>query len=174
MSEKLIMRLIIGITAFVFLVVIALKLLPPLGTVPSFTPLLPKFNAVINAICSVLLVISFIQIKRKNVDLHKKLNITTFALSSLFLVSYIIYHYIGVETKFPTQNPLRPVYLFILASHIILAAAVFPLILLSFYRGLTGDIPAHRRLTRFTMPMWLYVTVTGVIVYLMISPYYIF
>jgi putative membrane protein len=174
MTEKNILRLIAGITAVVFGVVITLKILPPVEQVPSFTPLLPRLNACINAVCSVLLVVSYIQIRRKNIALHKRLNIATFVLSSVFLVSYVIYHYIGVETKFPTDNPLRSVYLFILLSHIVLAAVVFPLILLSFYRGLTGNIPAHKRLTRWAMPMWLYVTVTGVVVYLMISPYYTF
>jgi len=79
-----------------------------------------------------------------------------------------------VETRFPADNPNRGIYLFILISHIILAATVLPLVLLSFYRALTGQIEAHKRLTRWAMPIWLYVTTTGVIVYLMISPYYTF
>jgi putative membrane protein len=95
-------------------------------------------------------------------------------LSSLFLISYVIFHAFGVETRFPADNPLRPYYLTILISHIILAAVVLPMVLLSFYRGLTGQIEAHKRITRWSMPIWLYVTTTGVVVYLMISPYYPF
>jgi len=79
-----------------------------------------------------------------------------------------------VETKFPADNPLRPVYLFILISHIILAAFVMPLVLISFYLGLTMQVKRHRKLTRWSFPIWLYVAVTGVVVYLLISPYYRF
>jgi putative membrane protein len=135
---------------------------------------LPKLNAVINGLCSLLLIASFVMIKRKQISWHKRLNLTAFFLSSIFLVSYIIFHAYGVETRFPADNPLRPFYLVILISHIILAAAVLPMVLLSFYRGLTGKIEAHKRITRWSMPIWLYVTITGVIVYLMISPYYSF
>jgi putative membrane protein len=113
-------------------------------------------------------------IRARRIDWHKRLNIIAFCLSSLFLVSYVIFHAFGVETRFPIDNPLRPYYLTILISHIILAAVVLPLVLLSFYRGLTGQIEAHKRITRWSMPIWLYVTTTGVVVYLMISPYYPF
>ena len=92
--------------------------------------------------------------------------------SSLFLVSYVWFHYFGIETKFPADNPLRPVYLIILITHIILAAIVLPLVLTTFYFGLNMKVERHRRLARWTFPIWLYVTITGVIVYLMISPYY--
>jgi putative membrane protein len=85
-----------------------------------------------------------------------------------------MYHYFANETIFPTDNPLRPIYLTILISHIILAALVLPLVLLSFYHGLLMNIEQHKKLTRWTFPIWLYVTVTGVVVYLMISPYYQF
>ena len=85
-----------------------------------------------------------------------------------------MYHYFADETKFPADNPLRPVYLTILASHIILAAIVLPLILISFYRGLNLHVPQHKAIVRWSFPIWLYVTITGVIVYLMISPYYKF
>jgi putative membrane protein len=108
------------------------------------------------------------------VTLHKRLNIAAFLLSALFIASYVTYHYMAQETPFPTGNPVRPLYLFILSSHIILAAIVLPLILLSFYHGLKNNVEKHRKLTRWSFPIWLYVTVTGVVVYLMISPYYQF
>lgn len=173
-NEKKIFWLILIVSVVVFTVVLFLSQLPKSEIIPWFVPLLPGLNAVLNATCSLLLISSFYLIKRKKIILHKKLNISAFILSSLFLVSYITFHSYGIETKFPQDNPLRPYYLFILVSHIILAAIVLPLVLLSFYFGLTGQIKRHRALTRFSFPVWLYVTVTGVVVYLMISPYYEF
>jgi putative membrane protein len=174
MKEQVALRTIYVVSAVVFIAVIILFNLPRVDNPPTWIPYLPLLNAVINASCSVLLIASFFAIRKKNIALHKRLNLTAFFLSSLFLVSYIVFHAFGVETRFPTENPLRPFYLVILISHIILAAGVLPLVLLSFYRGLTGQIEAHKRLTRWSMPIWLYVTITGVIVYLMISPYYQF
>lgn len=163
-----------ALSIVVFGVVVVLYSLPKQDFIPEWAKSLPLLNATINATCSLLLVSSLMAIKRKNIQLHKKLNITTFVLSSLFLVSYIIFHSFGVETKFPVDNPIRPIYLFILLTHIILAAIVLPLVLVSFYFGLTGKIDRHRKVSKFTFPVWLYVTVTGVVVYLMISPYYQF
>src|SRR5205807_2306743 len=109
---------------------------------------------------------------------HKKLNIITFILSSVFLLSYITYHWLAQETRYP-DGPLRSTYLIILISHIILAALVLPLVLLSFYFGLKTQQPGgeryvykHKKLVRWSFPIWLYVTITGVVVYVMISPYY--
>jgi putative membrane protein len=120
-------------------------------------------------------------IKQKNIAVHKKLNIITFCLSSVFLLSYITYHWMAQETSFPAESVLRTPYLVILISHIILAAIVLPLVLLSFYYGLKSQLPngqkyilKHKKLTRWSFPIWLYVTITGVVVYLMISPYYQF
>ena len=175
-SEKNIFRLIFSVSVLVLILVIILnrKILPRPEIPPSFVYMLPKLNAIINAACSILLITSYYFIRRKKIEIHKRLNITTFFLSSLFLISYVLYHYFADETKFPSDNPLRPVYLIILTSHIILAALVLPLILISFYRGLNMQVPKHRKIARWTFPIWLYVTVTGVIVYLMISPYYPF
>jgi putative membrane protein len=173
-NDKKIFWLILIVSVVVFAVVIFLSQLPKSEKIPWFVPLLPKLNAVLNATCSLLLMSSFYLIKKKKIILHKKLNLTAFFLSTLFLVSYIIFHSYGIETRFPEDNPLRPFYLFILISHIILAAIVLPLVLLSFYFGLTMQVKKHRAITRFSFPVWLYVTVSGVIVYLMISPYYNF
>jgi putative membrane protein len=165
-----------AISAFVLIAVVVLnkKILPVPEQIPAWVYKLPAVNAFLNGTCSLLLVFSFMMIKRKNIEAHKKINIATFVLSSLFLVCYITYHWMATETHFPAENPLRPVYLFILASHIILAAIVLPLVLLSFHKGLTMQVEKHKKLVRFTFPIWLYVTVTGVIVYMMISPYYPF
>ncbi|HTD39517.1 MAG TPA: DUF420 domain-containing protein [Mucilaginibacter sp.] len=190
MTDKLIFRFVAAISVFVFLVVLILNrhLIPGPATTPSFIVYLPKLNAILNGTCSVLLLVSLYFIKQKNIAMHKRINIITFCLSSLFLVSYIVFHYLNPETKFGDLNgdgilspeeiaavgSLRPIYLVILTSHIILAAAVLPLILLSFYRGLQMQVEKHKKLVRWAFPIWLYVTVTGVIVYFMIAPYYPF
>jgi putative membrane protein len=190
MSDKLIFRLITGISIFVFLVVVILnrKIIPVTIPTPNFVYFLPTLNAIINGSCTVLLLISLYFIKQKNITSHKRVNILTFVLSSVFLVSYIIFHYFAPETKFGdidhdgvlstseiiTSGTTRYIYYVILVTHIILAAGVLPLILLSFHRGLKMQVERHKKLTRWSFPIWLYVTTTGVIVYLMISPYYNF
>jgi putative membrane protein len=190
MTDKFIFRFIAAISIFVFLVVLILNrhLIPAPATIPSFIVYLPKLNAILNGTCSILLLISLYFIKQKNIVMHKRINILTFCLSSLFLVSYILFHYLNTETRFGDLNGdgvlspeeraavgnIRYVYYVILTSHIILAAAVLPLILLSFYRGLQMQVAKHKKLVRWAFPIWLYVTVTGVIVYFMIAPYYPF
>lgn len=175
-KDKLYFRIVMVLSIVVFFAVIVLnrKWLPRPDVIPEFVFSLPKLNAIINALCSTLLVLSFVAIKKSNVALHKRINLTTFFLSSIFLVSYVLYHYFADETTFPKDNPLRVVYLTILFSHIILAALVLPLVLLSFYHGLLMHVEKHKKLVRWTFPIWLYVTVTGVVVYLMISPFYPF
>jgi putative membrane protein len=174
MTDKGVLRLIYVISALVFITVVVLFNLPKADNIPEFAKSLPLLNAFINGTCSVLLVISLYQIRRRNIKAHKKLNITCFLLSAVFLLSYVTFHAFGVETKFPLDNPWRPLYLVILLTHILLAAVVLPLVLLSFYWGIKNEVAKHRRLTRWSFPIWLYVTVTGVVVYLMISPYYSF
>lgn len=174
MSDKKVFQVILALSIVVFAVVVVLYSLPKQDVIPEWAKLLPTLNASLNGSCSILLLVSFWAIKNKRVTLHKQLNITAFVLSALFLVSYIVFHAFGVETKFPADNPLRPIYLFILLTHIILAAIVLPMVLTSFYFGLQGKIDLHRKVSKFTFPVWLYVTVTGVVVYLMISPYYQF
>lgn len=188
MNDKLIFRLITGVSIFVFVVVVILnrKIIPVTIETPEFVYFLPKLNAMINATCSVLLLVSLYFIKKGNVKVHKRINIGTFLLSALFLVSYIIFHYFAPETRFGDLNRngileseeitaagnVRYIYYVILITHIILAAGVLPLILFSFYRGIQMQVEKHRKLVRYSYPIWLYVTVSGVVVYLMISPYY--
>jgi len=176
-NDKLIFRLIMAVSVFVFVVVVVLneKIIPrPTLSVEQLKKvyMLPSLNAIINGTCTMLLLISLYMIKRKKIQTHKKINIITFLLSSLFLVSYIAYHYLAGDTTYPTSSPTKGLYYFILTSHIILAAVVLPLILLSFHRGLQMQVEKHKKLVRWSYPIWLYVTITGVIVYLMISPYY--
>lgn len=175
-KEKFVFRIIVALSSVVFLLVLILdsKILPRPQPMPAFAKYLPLLNAIINGTCAVLLLLSLKAILAKNVQRHKKINILTFVLSTIFLLSYVTYHWLSEETKYPLDNPMRPLYLGILISHIILAAIVLPMILLSFWYGLSNQVAKHRKLVRFTFPIWLYVTITGVVVYLMISPYYNF
>jgi putative membrane protein len=190
MTDKFIFRFVAAISVFVFAVVFVLylKVIPKPAVLPSFLPFLPKLNAILNGTCSILLLISLYYIKKLNITMHKRINILAFILSSLFLVSYIIFHWLAPETRYGDLNhdgvlsaseiaaagSMRYTYFVVLIPHIILAAAVLPLILLSFYRGLQMQVDKHKKLVRWAFPIWLYVTVSGVIVYLMISPYYNF
>ncbi|MBL7923180.1 MAG: DUF420 domain-containing protein [Bacteroidia bacterium] len=176
MNEKTVFRLVMSLSLFVFILVLVLdsKILPRPEPMPGFARHLPLLNAIINGSCFVLLLLSYRAIRQKKVSRHKRINLTTFVLSCLFLLSYVTYHWLSEETKFPAGHPLRPLYLGILISHIVLAAGVLPLILFSFWYGLSNQVQKHRKLVRWTFPIWLYVTLTGVIVYLMISPYYPF
>ncbi len=191
MTDKFIFRFVAAVTIFVILVVILLNrhIIPGPAVAPAFTPYLPKLNAVLNGTCTILLLISLYFIKQGNITIHKRLNILTFILSSLFLVSYITFHYLmRKDTLYGDANAdgilsaaeraaiggLRTLYLCILIPHIVLAAGVLPLILLSFYRGLQMQVEKHKKLVRWAFPIWLFVTVTGVVVYIMIAPYYNF
>jgi putative membrane protein len=164
-------------------------LIPGPASAPAFTPYLPMLNALINGTCTVLLLTSLYFIKQGNIAVHKRLNILTFCLSALFLVSYVLFHYLmRNETVYGDVNgdgkvlgdeitqygTMRKIYLAILTPHIILAAGVLPLILLSFHRGLQMQVEKHRKLVRWAFPIWLFVTASGVIVYLMIKPFYHF
>jgi putative membrane protein len=187
-NDKFFLRLIWIVTVVVLLVVIALKLIPPPEGRPVFIYMLPHIIGGINATCSVLLIISLIFIKRKNIQAHKVTNVITFILSALFLVFYILFHLYEKDTRFgdadhdgllsaaelAATGAFRYVYFFILITHIILAVVVLPLILISFLRGFSMQVERHRKIVRWAYPVWLYVAVTGVVVYLMISPYYNF
>jgi putative membrane protein len=191
MSDKFIIRFVAVVTIVVIALVILLNrhLIPGPAVAPAFTPYLPMLNAVLNGTCTILLLFSLYQIKQGNITLHKRLNIVTFCLSALFLASYVLFHYLMrneivygdlngdgqlSEAERASAGSLRTIYLSILTPHIILAAAVLPLILLSFHRGLQMQVEKHRKLVRWAFPIWLYVTASGVVVYLMIRPYYHF
>lgn len=188
-SNEKAVKLTTYITTIAICVVVTIlnqKWIPHPDTFPSFIYKLPLLNAILNGTCSVLLIASLLAIKQRNINLHKKLNLTAFILSALFLVSYVTAHYFIPDTKYgdidhngemsvteiANVSSVKPFYLIILLSHIFLAIVVLPLVLLSFYYGLTDQREKHKKLTRFSYPIWLYVTVTGVVVYLMISPYY--
>jgi putative membrane protein len=136
------------------------------------TSFLPPIYATINGITAVLLVAAWLAVRSKRVILHRRLMKTCLVLSACFLVMYVVYHMTSDSTPFGGTGWIRSVYYFILISHIVLSVAVVPLVLIAFSRALSGDFERHRALARFAFPVWLYVAITGVIVYLMISPFY--
>lgn len=133
---------------------------------------LPALNACLNATSATLLVIGYFQIRRKKILLHRVCMSAAFLTSTLFLISYLYYHYHHGSTKFQGPSGVRLVYLTILLTHTVLAAVIVPMILLTFQRALTGKYAKHRDIAKWTLPLWLYVSVTGVVVYLMLYQLY--
>lgn len=133
---------------------------------------LPPIYASINALTAVLLISALVAIKNQKRKLHENLMKSCLALSASFLVMYVVYHMTSDSTPFGGQGTIRYLYFFILISHIAFSISVIPLVLFTFVRALGGDFKRHRQIARYTFPVWLYVAITGVIVYLMISPYY--
>lgn len=131
-----------------------------------------KINAVLNSMVSVLLLAGLFAIRQGRLILHRNIMMTAMGLSVLFLVSYICHHLFAGDTKFGGTGIIRPIYFLILITHIFLAAIILPFILFTAYRAMVGEFPAHKKLAKITWPVWFYVAVTGVVVYLMISPYY--
>lgn len=129
---------------------------------------LPTLNACLNTLAALLLIRGWILIRRRDIEAHKKTMIAAFATSVLFLISYLIYHYNVGSVRFQKTGPIRAVYFTILLTHTVLAAAVAPMALITLYRAWKGNFDKHRRLARITLPVWLYVSVTGVVVYLML------
>jgi putative membrane protein len=133
---------------------------------------LPPIYATINGLTAVLLVTAVWAIKNKRRELHELLMKTCIGLSAAFLVMYILYHMTSEPTPYGGEGAIKYVYYFILISHIILSVFITPLVLFTFSKALAGTFDKHKKLAKFTFPIWLYIAVTGVIVYLMISPYY--
>lgn len=130
---------------------------------------LPTLNAVLNGLSAAALVIGYSFIRRRRVAAHRASMMTAFVFSSLFLVSYILNHALHGDTLYPRHGTIRTIYLSILASHVLLSVIVLPMVLTTFFFALTGRFPQHRRLARFTFPIWLYVSVTGVVVRVMLA-----
>ncbi|MEY4038699.1 MAG: hypothetical protein RIR67_1011 [Bacteroidota bacterium] len=134
---------------------------------------LPPIYATINGITAVVLVSAVVAIKKGNKDMHQRLMTLAIALSLAFLVMYVAYHMTTDSTKFGGEGFIRLVYFFLLISHILLSIAVIPLVLITYVRALAAKFDQHKKIAKITFPIWLYVAVTGVIVYLMIAPYYV-
>jgi putative membrane protein len=171
-NDKAARWLIFTSSIIVFTIIVVLGWVK-LDVSPGFDKhIFARINAVINSLVSVLLIAGLVAVKQRKYALHKQIMILAIILSCLFLVSYICHHLITESTKFGEQGPVRYVYYLLLGTHILLAGVILPFILFTAYRGLTGEWSKHRKLAKITWPVWLYVSVTGVVVYLMISPYY--
>ena len=134
--------------------------------------LLPLGNAILNGLTTGFLASAYFAIRRKNVRLHRRLIYSAFTLTGLFLLTYLTYHFLSESTRFGGSGPLAGVYYFLLLTHILLAMVIVPLALVTLSRGISNRLEQHRAIARWTMPLWLYVSVSGVLVYLLISPYY--
>lgn len=161
---------LISILAFIFLIwLIYYKEITP--TTSAWVAQLPALNALLNTTSTILILLGFRAIKRRDFIKHMKLMLTAFITSSLFLISYLVYHNFTGHTPFPGEGWIRPVYFFILITHIILSAFVVPLVLTSFYFAYSGKFKTHRKVSKWTFPVWLYVSVTGVVIFFMLNAY---
>jgi len=133
---------------------------------------LPALNATLNGLAALFLTVGYVQIRRGRQDLHKRCMLAALVTSALFLVSYVIYHLNIGSRPFPGQGGIRVIYFAILITHVVLAAATLPLALVTAARGLKGQYSRHVRIARWTLPIWLYVSVTGVVIYLMLYRMY--
>ena len=142
--------------------------------IPNVEPLrfLPPIYATINGLTAILLIFALLAIKNKNIKLHEGLMKIAIALSLVFLVMYVAYHMTSDSTPYGGEGVLRYFYFFILITHIVLSIGVIPMVLITYVRALSKQFESHKKIARYTFPIWLYIAVTGVIVYLMISPYY--
>ena len=185
-NDRKAITVILVFSAIIFIAISALSRLHLKINLGFNAHLFAKANAVINSVVALLLVCGLIAVKAKKYYLHKRIMLTSIGLSVIFLISYICHHLLAGETRYGDVNhdgvlsaaekanagPGRLVYYFILGTHIPLAGIVLPFILFTAYRALIGEYDKHKKLVRITWPLWFYVAVTGVIVYLMISPYY--
>jgi putative membrane protein len=151
-------------TAFLFWLIY----IHPAAATSAQYAFLPALNALLNGLSATALLIGYTFIRAHRIQAHRAAMITAFAFSTLFLVSYILHHALHGDVRYPVHAALRSVYLPLLASHIILAVIALPVVLVTFFFSLTGRIPQHRKVARWTFPLWLYVSVTGVITYIML------
>ena len=171
LNEKKYNKLIVALSVVIPIIVAIL-----FGVkIPNVEPLsfLPPIYASINALTALVLVLAFMAIQKKKVKLHKRLMTFAIILSVLFLGMYVAYHMTSDSTKFGGEGPVKYFYYFILLTHIVMSIIVIPFVLITYVRGITNNIERHKKIARITFPLWFYVAITGVVVYIMISPYYL-
>ncbi|HAI77407.1 MAG TPA: DUF420 domain-containing protein [Microscillaceae bacterium] len=172
-QNKLAINLIVGVSIVIVAVVAFLFYGPKITRIEGLNvSILPHINAVLNSATFCCLLLGYWQIKQKNIRVHRMLMMTAFVLSSIFLVSYVVYHNNAEHTSFGGVGVLRYAYFFILITHILLAIVVVPFVLLALFFALTNQIERHKRIVKWAYPIWAYVASSGVVVYWMISPYY--
>lgn len=168
-NEKKYNTLIIILSIAIPLVVAVLFGVKIEAELPVF---LPPIYASINAVTALVLVLAFIAIQNKKIKLHERLMKFAIVLSVLFLVMYVAYHMTSDSTKFGGEGLIKYLYYFVLLTHILLSIAVIPFVLITYVRAITNNIEKHKKIAKITFPLWLYVAISGVVVYIMISPYY--
>ena len=174
-QDSFFVPLIITLSIIIPIVVALLMIFPDVFHIESESidfSSLPFFHAILNGSTAVLLFTGFILIKNKKANLHKISMLSAFVLSSVFLLSYVTSKLTNAPVPFGGEGLIRYIYFFILISHIILSVLVLPLALFSIYRGMTGEIEKHKSIVKYTFPVWMYVAITGVLVYILMSPYY--
>lgn len=171
-SDKGFFWLVLGVTLVIPAVVVLLQVIPAeLRPTADFAKHLPKLNAIINSLVSICLFLGYRAIRyAKNKALHQKLMFSAFLLSAMFLISYVTYHLTLPPVKYCNEGFLKYLYFFLLVTHIVLAAVILPMVLYTIYYSTSGRFESHKKIARWTYPLWLYVSVTGVIVYLMLAP----
>ena len=166
-------NIVVAVSVLVPIVVAVLLYLPMRPSFGDWVYFLPHLNGVINTATSIALVAGVVFIKKGNRAAHQMAMTSAFVFGAIFLVSYVIYHASVEPTKFGGEGLIRGVYFFVLGSHILLSMVVLPFVLMTFYFAWTKKFEQHRKWVKFTFPIWLYVSITGVVAYLMISPYYV-
>ena len=159
---------ILAVSAAACLFILWLIYIHPAAASSGRFAFLPALNALFNGLSATALLIGYTFIRARRIKAHRAAMVTAFAFSTLFLVSYLLHHYLHAEVKYPASGTLGFIYYPLLISHIVLAAVALPLILVTFFFSLTGRIPQHRKVARWTFPLWLYVSVTGVVTYAML------
>jgi putative membrane protein len=173
LGERTLATLVYGLSAAVCVLVLLLIFAPRALVFEGLDVSgLPAFHATLNGVCALLLVTGYVLVRLGRVRAHRTVMATAFSLSCVFLISYLIYHSQAASASFGGEGWIRPVYFVTLISHIVLAPVVLPLALFAVARALRGEIGRHRRIVRWTFPLWLYVAITGVAVYLLMAPYY--
>ena len=168
---------LIGILSVVIPIAVAILIFKPSSLIEfdgKWVYLLPHINGVINTVTSIFLLLGVYFIKNKKINLHELCMTVSFILGSIFLVSYVIYHASVESTSYGGEGFIRYIYFFLLLTHILLSIIVVPFVLMAIYHAWTKNFEKHKKTVKYTFPIWLYVSITGVIVYLMISPYYSF
>ena len=173
--EKKYSKLIIAVSIIIPLIVALLfsVKLKDFGFQVAPLSFLPPIYATINGFTAIILIVAVVAIKNGNRILHQRLMTTAIALSVLFLMMYLAYHMTADSTKFGGEGAVKYIYFFILITHILLSIVIIPMVLITYVRALSQRFDQHKKIARITFPIWLYVAVTGVVVYLMISPYYV-
>lgn len=164
--------LIVSFSVIVFLIVTALGRVHLQVDLGFDVHVFAFANAIINSVVTILLIAALWVVRKGNYELHKKIMLVAMVLSILFLVSYICHHLFAGDTRFGGTGGLKTFYYIILFTHIPLAGIILPFILFTAYRGLIGEYPRHKKIARITWPLWLYVAITGPVIYILISPYY--